>query len=61
MRNLKKYIKLYKENITIILVLCFLNTFAFLTYQEKNNLLSLIYMLFAITITIKIVFNKINA
>lgn len=60
MQNIREYIKLHNETIIKFIVLLYLNTFSVLIYHEKNNIFSLIYMIFSISITIRIFFNKIN-
>lgn len=61
MRSLKKYIKFHKETFIILILLLIINIFAILSHKEKNDIFSLIYMVFVIVCTIRIVFNKINA
>lgn len=61
MQHLKSYAKTHRETIITLLGLFIMNVFAALTYHEKENLFSLIYMLFACIYTLKIIFNKINA
>lgn len=61
MQHLKSYAKTHRETIITLLGLFIMNVFAALTYYEKENLFSLIYMLFACIYTLKIIFNKINA